>query len=143
MTVEFDTSSLAKMRHELELFAPDLKKELDKRLRVVARSIVSEAKSGIPNISGKTAASYRVKRKARGDDLVFSAIGGSASSAIIEFAQNGRTNQGRSLVATLTARYGSPGRNLWKAYDRQNPPQQVQQVVTEVSREFESRVRRF
>lgn len=143
MEIEIDSRALTRLRHELSLFAPDLKKGLDKQLRKIATGIVSDAKVRTPSRTGAMRGGYRVKRKARGDDLAYSAINATRAGAILEFAKESKCAQGASLVSTLTTRYGSPGRFLWDAFDRSNTVYKVQAVIAETSAAFEARVRRF
>jgi hypothetical protein len=138
--IQIDTRALAQMNHELKLFAPDLKKELDKRLRKIGNAIAKDAKGRTPQRTGRARASIKTRVRNRGDDLIVSVMG---RTQLLEFAENGHSPQGKSLVQTLDSRYGQPGRFLWDAYDRNKPEPEIEQAIREVSREFESRIRRF
>lgn len=70
-----------------------------------------------PFVSGKRPRQYGVYVS----DLVAFGIKWTSPDALtMEFAGKGSvpTERGRQMVAALNARYGTPGRVLWKAYER-------------------------
>jgi len=102
------------------------------------KAAASEAAGRINRVSGASARGYRVSRSGRGV-----AIRNSARGAVIsEFAgalhPQGVTPRGRTLISTLNARYGEPGRLAWAAVDRRRAQidAQVQATVEAIERRY-------
>jgi hypothetical protein len=111
----------------LKAFEPDLLKSLRKDIRHTLEKTRDAAQGKYP----KGAYGVRISaRKLLGSVVAMSGGGSVASSweksapgvraAIFEFAgkvQGGKTPQASGLIRSLNARYGSPGRFLWSAWD--------------------------
>jgi hypothetical protein len=94
----------------LRALEPRIRATATAELEAVAREAASEAASRIHRVTGASAAGYRVSVQQRGVAIANRARG----AAIVEFAgrlhPQGRTPRGRTLIATLNARYGPPAR---------------------------------
>jgi hypothetical protein len=117
-------------------FQPDLLKRLDSTLNVVARDLKAGAQSNLAR-TGMTGSAYRVRTRTRayGFSKGVTTVPGSVGphekwssepgvlARIFELAAGVRNarpenvKRTRSLIDTLNARYGSPGRFLWEAWD--------------------------
>jgi len=116
--VRVDSASLKRTLDELSELAPDLRKDLLGELGIIAGEIRADAASRIVSRTHESARGYKVQVSAgRGVRIV----GTTAGAAISEFAGSvnpaGKCPQGASLVSTLNATYGKPGRILWAAFD--------------------------
>ena len=131
-----EVSGLTETRALLKQFEPDLLKRLDLRLTVVARDLKSGAQSNLEKtgVSG-SAYTIRTRNRVSGFSKSVKADFGSVAprekwssdpsvlAAIFEFANGVRdarpqnVQRTKSLIATLNARYGEPGRFLWAAWD--------------------------
>jgi hypothetical protein len=128
-----DVADIPQTRALLARFEPDLLKRLDSELTAIAVNLKRRAQSYIA-VTGVTGTAYRVltrTRQGRFSKSVTTARGharhwGDAPgqlAAIFEFANGVRdaepqnVQRTRSLIDTLNARYGKPGRFLWAAWD--------------------------
>jgi len=131
-----NVAGLTETRALLKQFEPDLLKRLNTRLTVVASDLKKGAQANFGK-TGVSGAAYRIKTRARpaGFSKSVLAEGGSvaprakwstqpgALAAIFELANGVRdarpqnVQRTKSMIATLNARYGSPGRFLWAAWD--------------------------
>jgi hypothetical protein len=106
-------------------FEPEVKKVLDKEIRQALSIVREAAKSRYPKGSWVVGvnrkkllgfiATGRGQKAARFSD---SAPG--VRAAIFEFAGRpgpGKTPQAKAMIASLTRRYGEPGRFMWDAFD--------------------------
>ena len=131
-----DVSGVPQTRSLLARFEPDLLKRLDRRLNSVARDLRSGAQANFER-TGASGAAYTIRTRSRrgGFSKAVTTVPGSVGrgerwssspgvlARVFEFASGVRNakpqnvQRTRSLIATLTARYGSPGRFLWAAFD--------------------------
>ena len=131
-----DVVGVAETRDLLARFEPDLLKRLDRRLNAVARNLRSGAQANFER-TGASGNAYRIRtrKRAGGFSKSVMAEGGSVPAgvkwstepgvlaAIFELAAAPRdarpqnVERTRSLIVTLNARYGTPGRFLWEAWD--------------------------
>jgi len=122
LTYEIDSLALIQsIRTGLREFAPLCLAAVDMQLKSAGEVVTQEASAAIlfrQRTHGthhiRSAESYSVQVRADRIRLITRARG----AAIIEFAAQGKTPQGRALVDTLEMRYGKPGRVLWEAWDR-------------------------
>lgn len=119
----------------------NLSERMVRDLRRPAMAIAANARGRYPVVSGASRRGIRVKleRQSRSPfqlKIQQKARGGS----IIEFAATPRTDQGRSLVATLDARYGAPGRIMWAAWDAKKTQfeDDIKAAVLRVDREIQA-----
>lgn len=108
----------------LKEFAPDLVKELNDEIRAAMKEVAATASMRFPTGPGRWGDGhgkdgFRVKKsKAK---IGYSAINSVKSAVITEFAgkvnPGGLKPRGASLIRTLNAEYGSPGRFLWSTWD--------------------------
>lgn len=117
----------------------NLSERLVRGLRRPALGVAAKARRRYPVVSGQSRRGISVKavpaRKAAfGLKIVQVARGGS----IIEFANQSHTAQGATLVKTLAARYGAPGRVLWGAWDESRA--QVDQEMSAAVKQVETDV---
>jgi len=145
--IDIDVSQLERVQLQLSQFDPQLRRELNKRLRKAADVVRAEASATVRSratthsrSSRRTASSYRVQVRAKGIRV----IGSTPGAAILEFAGKasgeGRTARGRTLIRTLNERYGQPGRVLWAAFDRHK--EQVEADVREAVAWAEEQIQR-
>jgi hypothetical protein len=126
----------------LRNLAPDVKREMDREIRSVMTTIKAGAESRYP------AGAWSVKLNAKRLFGSVEAIGGGeradtwrdsgpgVKAAVFEFAgkyQPGKTPQAKAMIASLNARYGSPGRFLWDSWD-ENKTRALAQIKTAVLR---------
>lgn len=100
---------------------PALSKGLDRDIRAAVNDVRGKARSLAPSRTGALRRGIVTRKgpaRKRGA-VAWQVRSGTRQGGILEFAQVGHTPRGRSLVATLTARYGSPGRFVWQAWDDQ------------------------
>lgn len=94
--------------------------QFNRQLRAAANSVRGAARGLAPRRTGALASGIVVRKgRSTATSTGWRIQSTTRQGAILEFAAQGRSNQGRSLVATLTARYGSPGRVVWRAWDAQ------------------------
>lgn len=156
-----DVSDLAQTRALLKRLEPDLLKRLDQQLNAVARDLRSGAQSRFAQ-TGADGDAYVVRSRNRvsGFSKSVAARGGSVGAgekwstepgvlaAIFEFANGVRNAQPQnvartqSLIATLNARYGSPGRFLWSAWDAKSSTYMadVEAAIAAVEAEYSARL---
>lgn len=145
--VEFDTRSVKKTLHALDLFAPDLRDKLVKELRWLTNAIRTRAWSRFPvGRTGKGRDGFKARTSvSRTDEVRASVYNMEKSEAILEFAgskTSGLTKRGRSLIATLNERHGSTGRFIWAAYDEVDVPGAVETMARAAERELQARLDR-
>jgi hypothetical protein len=156
-----DVAGIPQTRALLARFEPDLLKRLDRRLNVIARRLKAGAQANLA-ATGVTGNGYRVRTRARVGRFSKSVIasGGGYTethwgdtpgvlAAIFEFANGVRDSQPqnvprtKSLIATLNAKYGQPGRFLWAAWDEQKVASlaAVETEIKAVEAEYTARMR--
>ncbi|MDI9598687.1 MAG: hypothetical protein QM323_04200 [Acidobacteriota bacterium] len=157
-----DVSGIPETRTLLKRFEPDLLKRLDTRLNAVARELRSGAQAYFER-TGASGGAYRVSTRNRigGFSKAVATVRGSVSrgdkwstqpgvlAAIFEFmaaprdAQPQNVPRVRSLIATLNARYGTPGRFLWQTWDDhgQSYLAEIDAEVRAVEAEYTARLR--
>ena len=78
------------------------------------------------------------------DLAVFGIRWGSESALVSEMAGRGPvpTDKGKSMVASLNARYGTPGRFLWRAYlgHKEEVERRVEELMKEVMRQVQGNI---
>lgn len=109
-------------------------KEIKRRLRRIGLAIRDKAEGSVHRRSGRSGRWYSTRTKQAGTRVAVHAA--SAVPAIFEFAAVPHCRQGASLIATLNAQYGSPGRILWKAFDaeRGSIEREAQEIVEDAER---------
>ena len=141
--LQVDYARLARTREALRAFGPEALAAVDNDIRAAGREVTDEASARVRALATShgrrdTAAGYRTRVTARGVRIEGKGRGG----AIIEFAgaknPRGATAQGRSLIATLSRRYGKPGRLLWAAWDKRSG--QVNARITTTTEAAERRL---
>ncbi len=157
-----DVSGVLEARSLLKRFEPDLLRRLDARLNAVARDLKAGAQTNFER-TGASGTAYRVSTRSRigGFSKSVTTVRGSVSrgekwstapgvlAAIFEFmaaprdAQPQNVPRVRSLIATLNARYGTPGRFLWAQWDDggQGYLAEVEAEVGAVEAEYTARLR--
>lgn len=103
----------------LKAIDPALSLGLDRDIRAAVNDVRGKARSLAPSRTGALRRGIVTRKgsaRKRGA-VAWQVRSGTRQGGILEFAQVGHTPRGRSLVATLTARYGSPGRVVWQAWD--------------------------
>lgn len=103
----------------LKALDPALSKGLDRDIRGAVNDVRGKARSLAPSRTGALRRGIVTRKgsaRKRGA-VAWQVRSGTRQGGILEFAQVGHTPRGRSLVATLAARYGSPGRFVWQAWD--------------------------
>lgn len=111
----------------LKAFEPEIHKALNKTIR----SALNEVKAGAQARYPKGAWTVRINQKnmlgtirtapgSSADAKSFGEAAPGVRAAVFEFAgkyQDGKTPQAKAMIASLNARYGSPGRFLWDSWD--------------------------
>lgn len=111
----------------LKAFTPEMHKALNKTIRTALNDVKAGAEGRYPkgawvvrintrNMLG----SIRTAPGTVGDAKSWGETSPGVRAAIFEFAgkyQPGATPQAKAMIASLNARYGSPGRFLWDAWD--------------------------
>ena len=135
-TPTLDLDGLPETRRILRQFEPDLLKRLDLRIGRLTRDLKTGAEAKFSR-TGAEGNAYRIRTRNRIDGFSKSVTTERGSvapgekwstepgvlAAIFEFmaaprdAQPQNVPRVRSLIATLNARYGTPGRFLWAAWD--------------------------
>lgn len=157
-----DISGVTETRALLRRFEPDLLKRLESQLNAVARDLRNEAQVNF-SATGVGAAAYRIRTRSRagGFSKSVTTVGGSVARGqkwssepgvlanIFEFmaaprdAQPQNVPRVRSLIATLNARYGAPGRFLWEAWDDGSDGYlaEIDAAIRSVEAEYSARLR--
>ena len=139
---EIVINGLEKTLVGLEQIEPTARRHTEKDLRSIVMSVAAAAAARVHSRSGDTAAGYRVRSR-RG---ILQIHNRSVGAAILEFAgrlsPQGKTAQGRSLIETLNAQYGSPGRILWAEYDAQRARvlSEVEAAMARAEAEIQARI---
>lgn len=161
-TTAIDVTGIPQARSLLRRFDPDLLKRLDSRLNAVARDLRAGAQTKFSS-TGVTADAYRIRTRSRVDGFSKSVTtkGGSVAAgrkwssepgvlaAIFELMAGPRDAQPqnvprvRSLIATLNARYGAPGRFLWEEWDESGDRYlaEVRSAVAATEAEYSAKLR--
>lgn len=151
--VSIDVRNVDQVKRVLKIVEPELSKELTVKFRDAGNVIARDARAKTPKRTGASRRSIRVlqggkkigsgsrgRRRLAGFRVVQKAKGGS----IIEFAKNAPSGkkQAISLVRNLTAKYGSPGRFMWAAYDRnkQVVDMKFQSAVSDAERKLNTKL---
>jgi hypothetical protein len=110
----------------LRYLEPEIFKELRGAVQKAAKTTAAAASALRPGARYKT--SFRASGKFPGGRII-GQMGAQSSrndwsdpatrSVIFEFAKTGRTPQSAAAIDSFQSRYGSPGRFLWEAWDRQ------------------------
>lgn len=94
--------------------------QFNRVLRAAANRVRDMARAKAPVDSGAMRRGIVVRKgRATSSDTGWRITSLTPQGAIFEFAAQGHSRQGTSLVNTLTARYGEPGRFIWDAWDAQ------------------------
>ena len=143
LEIRIGTEALAPLMRQMDYFAPDLRKRLLKEIRSMTTEVRNVARASFPRRTGESAAGIKSTVRVRRQDEVHGAVYSSnAGGSILEFANVGHTGRGRTLVSTLTSRYGSPGRFMWRAHDALRVPEKIEAAVAEADRAFTERMRK-
>lgn len=135
----------------LKNLAPDVKREMDREIRLVMTTVKSGAESRYPN--GAWSVKLNAKRLFGSVEAVaggeradtWSDSGPGVKAAVFEFAgkyQSGKTPQAKAMIESLNARYGSPGRFLWDSWDanKTRALAQIKNAVLRAERELQTRL---
>lgn len=150
--IEIDIDGIARVRRALRELEPEALRRLDRELYRAARVVADEAGRTMAararTHSGESppaARSYRVqyRRSQTGAVRGLRITTKSRGASIIEFAgrSGAYTPRGRTLVRTLTQRYGRPGRVLWAAWDAHDL--EVEARIRDAVAEAERRIQQF
>jgi hypothetical protein len=102
----------------LRAVAPDLKRDMTRRMKAPIAATAAQARGLLPSRTGAARAGIKVKSGGSSKTRFgFRLTQLDAGGSVIELAAAGSTAQGQSLVATLDQRYGPPGRFLYRAWD--------------------------
>lgn len=104
----------------IRAFDKKLYRRMYAQVRRAADLVRRDAARLAPVRSGTMAAGYRLRKAKKGSRFTFGfiVVNQTVQGVLLEFADVGHTQQGRSLVAGLEAKYGPPGRFAWEAYDK-------------------------
>lgn len=136
MGADVEVVGLLETRGLLAKFEPDLLKRLDATLTVVAKELQTGAQQNLA-VTGMADRAYRIRSRNRihGFSKGVTTVSGAVASnekwssepgvlaRVFEFAKNVRDAQPqnvartRSMLDTLRAKYGEPGRFLWTEWD--------------------------
>lgn len=116
--VSINVAHLEQTLYLLGTIDPQLRTALDREIKHAMSEIAAVASSRIAGHgSGASARGYRVERRRGG----FRVRNVERGAAIAEFAgsvnPDGRTPRGQTLIRTLSATWGKPGRLAWAAFD--------------------------
>lgn len=140
-TMEVDAKSLRETTQALRMLEPDVLKSMGRELRKVAASLRSAAQARYSQeFSGSGAYSAKVNLGKRKVGVKVMARGGAkggkndwstpgVKAAIMEFygsKSSGKTPQAQGTIAWLNAKYGSPGRILYREWDARKAEFQMQ-----------------
>ncbi len=148
--IEIDSfARIERTRRLLRQLAPECLAAVDAKLKQAGGEVTGEANSRIATLaethgtaSPRSAGSYRTQVNAKGIRITTRARG----AAIIEFAgklnPTGKTERGRSLIATLNDRYGEPGRIIWAAWDERSEGTMaaIQEIVIEAEKALQAAI---
>ena len=158
-----DVTGLPQTRDLLRRFEPDLLKRLDSRLNAVARDLRGGAQASFERTGASGSAySIRTRTRAGGSSKAVTTAPGSVGrgerwsskpgvlASVFELAAAVRDSRPqnvqrtRSLIATLNARYGAPGRFLWDAWDdrKEKAMASIKAEIEAVEAEYTARLRR-
>lgn len=135
-SLEVNIEDVAATRALLKQLGPDILKSLDRELTTVARQLKSAAESNFAR-TGASGSAYMIRTSNRAGSFTkgVTSRGGSVArgqrwsdqpgvlAAVFEFADGiskarpQNVARTRAMLATVTARYGRPGRFLWEAWD--------------------------
>jgi len=155
-------AGIPQTRALLARFEPDLMKRLDSRLNAITRGLKGAAQANFER-TGASGAAYRIRtrnrvgRFSKGVTTVRGSVapGEKWSSEpgvlahVFELANGVRDSRPenvertRSLIATLNARYGAPGRFLWEAWDERSDRdlRSVDAEIKAVEAEYSARLK--
>ncbi len=88
-------------------------KEIRAHARKISRSVRDKAEGSVHRRAGRSGRWYGTRS---GRDR-FRVVSANAPASIFEFAATPHCRQGASLISTLNAQYGAPGRIMWEAFD--------------------------
>lgn len=116
--IQLDVDRVNETRAALGEFEPLARAALDREIRAAINEIRAVASARLSGRGTNTSArGYRVERRRTGYRLRNVERG----AMIVEFAgrvnPDGLTPRGRTLIQTLNATYGRPGRIAWAAWD--------------------------
>lgn len=113
-------TGLKSTQEALKAIDPLLSKAMDRELRGAVNQVRSKARSLAPARTGDLRRGIVTRKGSarRRGQVDWQVRSTTRQGAILELAAAGHTKRGRSLVATLNARYGSPGRFVWEAWDQ-------------------------
>lgn len=162
-TYAVTVEGIQELRKELMAVEPKLNYKLNSRLRRVGNTIAGEART----LTGRLAEvgpdadwpqrrsplamqaedavsgiGVKVGGTKRNRNAIVSVVQNSRIGSIVEFADSGRSPQGKVFVDTLRRHFGSPGRFVWEAADRSRPyvTSEVLAVIADTEAEFNAKV---
>jgi hypothetical protein len=147
--IDIDVEGVEQLRRSLDRLEPEARRELDRELRRAARDVAREAGETVraravtrSRNPRRTADGYvvRVREGRRRRTGGLRGVGTTVGASMLEWAgrEGTRSERGRTLKATLDARYGAPGRVLWKAWDRRR--EQTEAAIREAVARAERRL---
>lgn len=114
---EIEIHGLDGLLARLERLSPEVRKAFEAELRSVVRSVGAAAGARLHPGANDSRSSYAVRAR-RG---AFKVHNPKRGAVISEFAgranPGGLTPRGATLIRTLNAAYGPPGRLVWQAWD--------------------------
>lgn len=117
-SLRVEARNLQQTNDLLKAIDPRLMRAMDKSIRG-SMDVVRDAARGVaPSVTGRLRAGIVTRKGRKAGAVAWQVRSNTRQGGILEFAAQGHTPRGVSLVQTLTARYGSPGRFVWEGWDR-------------------------
>lgn len=120
---EVEIYGLDSLLARLHRLSPQLDAELVEQINAVAGEIADEARARIHYRTGRAFRGYQVQRKANLVKVRNATAGGQISEFAGSANPGGLTPRGATLIRTLNAAYGKPGRLVWSAWDERKDDQ--------------------
>lgn len=151
LNLQATVEGLTEVRMALRGFGPDVSRRLTLQVRNGAATIAAGARGRFPQgQTGDGRAGFRVERiptrsGPRGFSGGYRVVNRTREGVILEHAgstTSGRTGQGKSLIRGLDARYGPPGRFLWRSVDERMGMVRVrlEAAVQQAERDLQARI---
>lgn len=140
-----DVDHLEDVRQGLNEFDPQVRLALDRTIRRSLQSVAAEAAGTLHDGPGGGRRQYRVERRKGGYRLINRDRGATISEFAGSRNPQGLTPRGRTLIATLDAAYGKPGRIAWAAWDRRREQvdREIVAALAVAERELDARLGRL
>jgi hypothetical protein len=162
MTTQIEVVGVKEALAKLNTLNKTVRREITKDYAKIAKPMVDDAKSMLPKDAPMSGWTRSWSPRSAGRDIlpwqpvgelkqvkaftsgkkrnaaIFGMRWNSRTAALFDISGKATTPQGEQMVTTLGARYGSPSRIMWKAYERSadNVQKELEQLLDKIMKSY-------